>query len=258
MDSQPEIKKYIQESLEKQTFMENFEDLRPDLFFPESWNDTQRAEAAGIVKPQRMKSGILAAIPMRCMAEKCPYASICPLMEQNLAPKNKPCPIEMSMVKVFFDAYVEELDVDTSKMIEVSMIRDLVNNEIQQNRATWLLSLEHFIQENVIGVSDNGEPIYRKELNFAVDYEDRIYKRKERLRSALLATRQARAQAGQGILDNAQVMANLIEEIKKKEILENKALLKRLNIDDSYDEFIDGDPEDNADYDDAEIVDEDK
>lgn len=235
MDSSSEIQKTVKQDLEKKVFMENFEDLRPDLFFPESWSDTERAEAADLVRPQRVKTGILSAIPMRCAGKKCPYSEVCPLIEKNLAPVGKPCPIEMSMVKTFFDSYIEELDVDTSKMVEVSMVRDLVNQEIQQNRATWLLSLEHFIQENVIGVGDDGSPIFRKELNFAVDYEDRIAKRKEKLRSALLATRQARAQAGQGIVDNAQVVANLMEEIRKKEHLEQRLLRKKLNIpDDEY------------------------
>lgn len=225
-----EIHKYINGEIEKKNFLESFEDLRPDLFFPEVWSDTQKAQAAEIVRPQRVKTGMLSAIPMSCTATKCPYADVCPLLEKNLAPEGKPCPIELSMVKVFFDSYVEELDVDVTKMVEVSMVRDLVDQEIQQNRSTWLLSLQHFIQDNVVGVDQDGKPIYKKELHFAVDYQDRIYKRKEKLRSALLATREARAKAGQGVLDNAQVVANLMDEIRKTERLQQQSLRKRLGI----------------------------
>lgn len=237
LEPKSEIRKYIDGDLEKKNFMESFEDLRPDLFFPEAWNETQKAEAAELVRPQRVKTGMLSSIPMTCRGSKCPYAEICPLLEKGLVPEGRACPIELAMVKEFFDSYVEELDVDTTKMVEVSMVRDLVNQEIQQNRSTWLLSLQHFIQENVMGVDADGRPIYRKELHFAVDYEDRIYKRKEKLRSALLATREARARAGQGNLDNAQVIANLMEDIRKTDRLKEEALRKKLGIAD-VDEYI--------------------
>lgn len=230
MKRNSEIRKYIDGDIEKKNFLESFEDLRPDLFFPEVWSDAQKAVAAEIVKPQKVKTGMLSAIPMSCTGSKCAYAEVCPLLEKNLAPQGKPCPIELSMVKVFFDSYVEELDVDVTKMVEVSMVRDLVDQEIQQNRSTWLLSLQHFIQDNVIGVDQEGRPIYKKELHFAVDYQDRIFKRKEKLRAALLATREARAKAGQGVLDNAQVVANLMDEIRKTERLHEQSLRKKLGI----------------------------
>lgn len=144
------------------------------------------------------------------------------------------------MVKAFFDAYVEELDVDVTKMVEVSMVRDLVDQEIQQNRAAWTLSLEHFIQENPLGIDSEGRVIMKKELHLAVELQDKIYRRKEKLRSALLATREARAKAGQGQLDTAQVMSNILAEVKKVERAREQQLLQKVGF---------------SDYEDAEIVD---
>ena len=98
---------------------------------------------------------MFSSIPMNCEAEKCIFASTCPLMKENLAPKNKPCPIEMSMVAQFTAEYLEQLDVNPNNLVEVSMVRDLVDQEVQYLRKTKLLAKEHFIQENIIGIDSD-------------------------------------------------------------------------------------------------------
>jgi len=46
---------------------------------------------------------------------------------------------------------MHQLDVSPDNLVEVSMVRDLVDQEVQYIRKTKLLAKEHFIQENVIG-----------------------------------------------------------------------------------------------------------
>lgn len=217
--------------IEKQLYLREFEELRPDFFFPESWNEAQREQAVDMIRPSRIKTGMLAAIPISCQLEKCPYASTCPLLEKSLAPGNGlPCPIEMAMLQQFFQDYMEELKVDPTSMVEVSMVRDLVDQEIQYLRKTKLLSQEHFIQDSVVGVDDRGKPILKKELHSAVEFEDRIHKRKDKLRSALLATREAKAKVGQGNLDPAQRIAEIMDNISVMESAKQKELRMRLGV----------------------------
>jgi hypothetical protein len=163
------------------------------------------------------------------VTHNCPVAKTCPLLQKNLAPIGRPCPIEMAMVRQFFIDYVEELGVDTDRMVEVSMIRSLVDQEIQYLRTSKILSLDHFIQENVIGVNpETGEPIMKKELHMAVELQDKIHKRMERLRSQLLATRESRAKAGQIMLDTAQTIANLMDESAKVDQIRDAVIRKKL------------------------------
>lgn len=230
---------------ERAAFFEEFEKLRPDLMFPEAWTDDQRQEAAHLVRPNSVKSGMLGRIPMRCAGRECPFAPSCPLLKKDIAPVGKPCPIEMSAVMQFFNDYVEELGVDVTRMVEVSMVRDLVDQEIQQMRKTWILSQEHFIQENVAGMDAEGNVVTRKELHMAVDYEDRILRRKEKLRQQLLATRESKAKAGHGAMDASQAVADVMERVRQAEIEREKLVRQKLGIE-SYDEYVE----------DAEIVDD--
>lgn len=211
---------------EKNTFLDKFESLRPDLFFPVEWSEEDRQKAVDLVRPQKMRTSMFSSIPMRCESTKCIFASTCPLLQQNLAPHGKPCPIEMSMVSQFTAEYMEQLDVSPENLVEVSMVRDLVDQEVQYLRKTKLLAKEHFVQENIIGIDKDGNPIFKKELHLAVELEDRLHKRRKDLRNQLLATREARAKTGQIQLDTAQTISEIIHKVQSIEV-ENKKLIKR-------------------------------
>lgn len=222
----------------KAQFLDTMSSLRPDLFMPLEWTDEQKAEVSEMVRPTQIRTALFASIPLKCKGPNCRFADICPLQAKGIAPIGNPCSIEMSMVQQFMGEYIEELGVDPTNLVEVSMIRDIVDQEIQHQRTTWLLSMEDFIQENAIGVSDKGQVIVRKELHLAVEMQDRLQKRKKDLRNQLLATREAKAKIGQGNLDNAQSLAKAMDSVREIERAKEKRLLKRLNKED-YDEYID-------------------
>lgn len=213
---------------DKEAFLDALGDLRPDLFFPEGWSPEDKAKAVETIKPRNTRNAMFTAIPMKCHGPDCPFAESCPLLAQNLAPIKKPCPIEMAMVGQFMSEYMEELGVDPENLIEVSMIRDLVDQEVQYLRKTKILSQEHFIMENVVGVDNDGQVIMRKELHLAVELEDKLHKRKKDLRNQLLATREARARVGQNTLDTAQTIANLLDSVRETQVIREKTTKKML------------------------------
>jgi hypothetical protein len=223
----------------KNNFMKQFESLRPDLFFPDHWTDDQKEKAVDLIRPQKTRSAMFSSIPMNCEAEKCIFASTCPLMKENLAPKNKPCPIEMSMVAQFTAEYLEQLDVNPNNLVEVSMVRDLVDQEVQYLRKTKLLAKEHFIQENIIGIDRDGQPILKKELHLAVELEDKLHKRRKDLRNQLLATREAKAKVGQVQLDTAQAISDIIGRVQAVESQREKLLKQKLGTSELDDYIID-------------------
>lgn len=225
------------EKNEKLKFLKEFESLRPDLFFPETWSSEQKEQAVDLIRPQKTRTSMFSSIPMNCEAAKCIFASTCPLYKENLAPKGSPCPIEMSIVSQFTAEYMEQLDVHPDNLVEVSMIRDLVDQEVQYIRKTKLLAKEHFVQENIIGVDKDGNPILKKELHLAVELEDRLHKRRRDLRNQLLATREAKAKIGQTQLDTAQAISDILYKVQNLEIEKEKLIKKKLGVYDK-DEYI--------------------
>ena len=108
------------------------------------------------------------------------------------------------------------------------MVRYLVDQEVQYMRKTKLLAKEHFIQENVIGIDQDGQPILKKELHLAVELEDKLHKRRKDLRNQLLATREAKARVGQVQLDTAQAISDIINKVQSLENQREKILKQKL------------------------------
>jgi len=222
----------------KVKFLQEFESLRPDLFFPETWSNEDKEKAVDLIRPQKTRTSMFSSIPMNCEGSRCIFASTCPLLKENLAPRGNPCPIEMSIVAQFTSEYMEQLDVHPDNLVEVSMVRDLVDQEVQYIRKTKLLAKEHFVQENIIGVDKDGSPILKKELHLAVELEDRLHKRRKDLRNQLLATREAKAKVGQTQLDTAQAISDIIHKVQNLEIEREKLIKKKLGTYDK-DDYID-------------------
>ena len=212
----------------KEKFLEGFVESNPDLFALDSWTDEQRAEVAEILSPSKMRTAMFASIPLRCHGPECPYHEVCPLYAVNLHPLNRSCPIEAATISQFMQNYVEELGVDPENLVEISMVRDLVDQEIQYLRKTKILAKEHFIQENVVGVDSEGKVIMKKELHMAVELEDRLHKRRKDLRNQLLATREARAKVGQGQVDTAKAIAGYLDAARELDAAKEKAMRTRL------------------------------
>lgn len=246
-----DIEKYKDD---KQKWLDEFTSQRPDLFFPESWSDDKKTSALEEIRTGHIKSMMFASIPMNCKGPKCPVASTCPLLKKDHAPVGDPCPIEMAMVVQFVDDYVQLWQVDEDNAVEIAMIRDLVNQEVQHIRQTKVLADEHFIMDQVVGINENtGEPIINKQLHVAVDYEDRILKRKDTIHKKFMATREMKAKLGMGQLDTSQAISEIMGSIREVERKREEALQAALGKA-TEDQYI---LEDQADVVDAEVVEDD-
>lgn len=232
---------------EKQTFLKEFETIRPDIVYAESWGPEQKQEASNLLKKGRSKVSMLSLIPLHCKGPDCIYASMAPALHEERPDNTKPCAVESAAVHEFFWNYVEELGVDVDRMVEVSMVRDLVDQEIQQLRKTVVLSQEHFMQENVVGIDNDGNVVTTKDLHKAIDYEERLLKRKEKIRNALLATRESKVKHGQAQADGATVIANILDDVRQIEQARQKELRAKLGLSE-YDDYIE----------DAELADDDE
>ncbi len=177
------------------------------------------------------------------VTHNCPYAAVCPLQQTGDAPVGYACPIEGAIVIEFVNNYTREFGVDENNLVEMSSVRDLVDLEIQYMRSKKILAQEHFIQENPVGVDADGDIVLRKELHQAVEYDDKILRRKEKILNAFLATREARNKAGQGTADASQVVANLLDTVRDHQNEKDRLLLQKLGVP-VKDKYIEDDSED--------------
>lgn len=219
----------LPEPASKEQFMDMVADLRPELLYPDAWSEEQAKTLEKTGRSNlRTKKAMFANIPMQCRGKDCPIKQDCPLYQKSIHPLGKKCPIESQYVVDLAQAVMNELAVDPDDLLEVSQVRALVNQEIQYMRATGMLAEKGFIQENIVGVDEVGNPIVRKELSLAVDLEDRVLKRISQLKKEFIATREAKVKAGQAkkdaIIELADVFSEIAEHDKRQEALRRRKL----------------------------------
>lgn len=223
---------------EKQRFLDEMEDMRPDLMYPESWDSAKVDLANKVVNKTSVVKQMFSAIPMRCKGDKCHARLSCPLYLEGIPPVGQKCPIEMRLIRQLSEVLGESLQVDFNDFTEVSQLRVIVDQEIQMMRASNYLAEEGFIMDNVIGIGEDGEAILKKEMSLAVELQDRIHKRLKDYRAQLLATRADRVKINQGEVDSAKAVAKILKEVSVLNQERERAL--KLAIDNTLnDEVID-------------------
>lgn len=232
----------------EQEYLERMTKVDPTLFFPETWDEQDKRrglEALG--GGSRLKRGSINAIPKKCDPETCPSAEhYCPVLKAGLDPSGYKCPVEIALVENYFWGLVEELGVDVSNIVEVGLVRDLVDCYIQQIRKSEVLAQDSFIKENCVGIDASGRPVFREELHVAVEYEDKIHRRMKDIRNALLATREARAKYDVGespeklsasemtkllkLVANSKFMKEEREQLEQKHVEEVKSFYNEEDV----------------------------
>jgi hypothetical protein len=224
------VMKEIEKLTPKEEFLSQFKETYLNSSFPEEWDMEKRRRVMAMVSPGKTKSLMFTSIPMVCRAEKCMFAESCPMQKEGIAPKGYACPYESGIISSFVSEYMEQLDIEPDNLVELSMIRDLVDQDVQYLRKTKILAQEDFIQENVVGRDGDGNPIFAKQLHIASELEDKLHKRRSVIFKQLLATREAKAKVGMATLDTAQSMANLVFAYRQVESQKETALKQKLGI----------------------------
>ena len=143
------------------------------------------------------------ALPLVCVGAgkdgepACPYTPGCPLVDAGLPPLGQPCPFETANVDSWFTAYMRDLEVLPTNLVELSQVKDLIAIDLLMQRATGMLSRDGLIDENPVGVIPDkvggGITVYRKDPAVAASLLERFATLKQRVLKAMVATREAKA-----------------------------------------------------------------
>ena len=160
--------------------------------------------------------GPAASLPMICQGPLCPIGHSCMLQGIRKAPIGAKCPIELTMINKWKDDYLSALGASWDDKIERQAIMDLVETEVLRSRANGIIAKEGFIMENTIGINpDTGDPITSKQKHIAMEVNDQVARRQERLLKSLAATREIKEKLGKGSKDQSRKEADLIERVRK-------------------------------------------
>lgn len=195
---------------------------------PKAWKISDKGkEAIKIaVGMSKTKHGLYASIPMLCKAESCQYAKVCPLVEMGQAPEGERCPLEIAMILKRYEEYSDEFGVDDSNTVDMSLIKDLIDYDIQLFRAENKIAIQgDFVEDIVVDVTKSGEVITAPQLSQATQYKDKIMAKRFKILELMNSTRKDKAGDKLSVQFDpstyaAQLMAKVSGGMKHGEIIE--------------------------------------
>lgn len=144
---------------------------------------------------KRISTGLRSSIPIKCYGEKCPFLAQCPLAKMDKAPVGKPCPIEEMLMDQYTKRYIDEFDVTSRNMSEVSMMTMLAATHIMEMRAFIILGKDDETEQptgfikNVVGFNNEDEPIQSLQEHPAYNQIERAWRWRRNLLESLVGTR---------------------------------------------------------------------
>ena len=167
-----------------------------EVEMPSTWKVS--AETRGLIKQSleiyNTKHGMYSAIPMMCKGEGCPYASVCPILDAGGNPKGQRCPLEIGIVLKKFEEYSEYFRVEDTDVVDMGLIKDLVDYDVQLFRAENRIAMEgDFLEDVIVTVTESGQEITNKQVSKAAEYKERIMNKKHKVLELMNSTRKDKA-----------------------------------------------------------------
>lgn len=161
-----------------------------------TWGLTEQSDMAVKLAQEihGTKHGLYAAIPMVCKEEDCPYAPVCPILKAGLTTYGQRCALEISLITTKYEQYKEELNIDDNDSVDLSLLKDLIDYDVQILRAENKMAVDgDFVKDQVIGVDETGAPIIQEQISNAANYKDKIQMRRNKTLELLNSTRKDKA-----------------------------------------------------------------
>lgn len=169
-------------------------------YLPATWKKTDKSMAAidAVMKSTNTVSETYANIPMICRGERCPYYNTCELLAMEMNPNEfigERCPAEIAKVIRKTQGYMDTLWVDETNMVDVGLVKELVDIEMVLDRINRQLAVDSSLTEEVVtAVNPNtGDAYTRQEVKKLFDLKNSMQNRKDKLLTLLNSTRKDKA-----------------------------------------------------------------
>lgn len=188
------------------------------------WNLNENSKKI-IEKEKRgktIKHGMLASVPLLCQGKDCAFINTCTVHKDDMEVGNR-CLLEIGAIMARFEALCKYFKIDTTEevkdvdVVDVSMIRDIVDVEIQILRAENKIAINgDFMAEHIAHVDRACDPHYEDIVHPAMEYKLKLVDTRIKLLQKLNATRKDKAEILGKQGDYSQKAKSIIDKVKSR------------------------------------------
>ena len=218
---------------------QNIEEKRDNmaLAVPEEWDPagTLATTLQSLVRPSGFKNGLCANIPVICRGRACPFYATCRLQisGHDLAPiVGKRCPVEIYEIIGKYQWYIDTLEVHDDNLVDLGLIKELVDIDILIDRADRKQAEEaDFLENVVIAMDERGNEITQRQISKVSEFRDKQQKKKEQILQLFNSTRKDKAGTKVTLVEDPSTHAARL--LQRKRELEASGEIIEVEIEDA-------------------------
>jgi hypothetical protein len=157
-------------------------------------------EISNISRVYSSKHGLFSSIPILCKNQDCAYKDVCMVNPMNRVVGQR-CPMEIAAILARYELWCQHFEIDTSNdeidpkdLVDATLIKDLVNIEVQMLRAENKIALNgDFMADTLLDIDKKCRPYYGKIVAPETEFLLTLQQRKEKILNQLNATRKDKA-----------------------------------------------------------------
>lgn len=148
----------------------------------------------------KIKHGMFASVPILCKADQCPYKETCRI-DPSFRISGQRCPQEAGAIMARYEQWCRHFKINfegdavsDGDLVDVSLIRDLVENEIQILRAENKIAISgDFIGRTISSIDQRGNVYYEDAVTPEAQYKLQLQDKRYKLLNLLNSTRKDKA-----------------------------------------------------------------
>ena len=157
-------------------------------------------EMANINRVYSSKHGMFSAIPIICKGPDCAYKDVC-MVSMGQRTIGQRCPMEIAAILARYEQWCAHFDIDTSEdilnakdLVDATLIKDLVNVEIQMLRAENKVALNgDFMADTLLDIDKKCQPYFGKIVSPETEFLMTLQDKKIKILNQLNSTRKDKA-----------------------------------------------------------------
>ena len=186
-------------------------------------NPSLAKEIGNINRVYSSKHGMFSSIPIICKGSDCAYKDVCMVAPSNRIVGQR-CPMEIAAILSRYEQWCAHFEIDTSQdevdpkdLVDATLIKDLVNVEVQILRAENKIALNgDFMADTLLDIDKKCNPYFGKIVAPETEFLMTLQNRKDKILNQLNATRKDKANA-KGKESDSDAAIKIFKQIKAME-----------------------------------------
>jgi len=167
----------------------------------------------------KIKHGMFAGVPIICKGPDCPFAEVC-IINPAFRIVGQRCPMEAGAVIARYESWCRHFEIDITgeaildeDLVDASLIRDLVENEIMMLRAENLVAINAgFISKTIAEIDNRGKVYYEDTVSPEAEYKNHLQEKRYKIFNLLNSTRKDRSGSG-GAMNPSERAVSIFKKV---------------------------------------------